>query len=527
MTTTAELWKRYKQYLCNMDAVAMSVDVSRIRFADNFLEEMAAPMRRAFAEMSALEAGEIANADESRMVGHYWLRAPHLAPNDDIRQTITATLANIKQFAADVHSGAVATPDGDRFTHVIVVGIGGSALGPQLLAGALSDSTDPMQVFFCDNTDPDGIDRTLATIGHALKNTITLVISKSGGTTETRNAMLEVQRACDQASIPFAPCAVAITQEGSALDQRAANEKWLRRFPMWDWIGGRTSVLSAVGLVPAALQGIDIDAMLAGAADCDEQTRRDEVLTNPAALLALMWHYAGAGCGDKQMVVLPYKDRLLLLGRYLQQLVMESLGKREDRDGKEVCQGLTVYGNKGSTDQHAYVQQLRDGRDDFFALFVEVLRDRAGESIEVEEDVTTGDYLQGFLMGTRHALWESGRDSITVTIDRVSARSLGALIALFERAVGLYASLINVNAYHQPGVEAGKKAASEIIDVQRKLLIAMRAEEGTQKTADQWAESTQLAGRIEDVHKILQHLAANDRINTTPSAAPIETQYGS
>src|SRR5204862_3484587 len=113
---------------------------------------------------------------------------------------------------------------------------------------------------------------------------------------------------------------------------------------------------------------------------------------NPAALLALMWHHAGKGRGLKDMVILPYKDRLELFSKYLQQLVMESLGKEKDLDGKVVNQGIAVYGNKGSTDQHAYVQQLRDGIHNFFVTFVEVLQDRDVESLLVEPQVTSGDY---------------------------------------------------------------------------------------------------------------------------------------
>src|SRR5207249_649333 len=118
----------------------------------------------------------------------------------------------------------------------------------------------------------------------------------------------------------------------------------------------------------------------------------------PAALLALMWYHATGGKGQKDMVVLPYKDRLLLFSRYLQQLVMESLGKRLDRDGNRVEQGISVYGNKGSTDQHAYVQQLRDGVNNFFTTFIRVLED-GGAATEVEPGVTPGDYLHGFLLG--------------------------------------------------------------------------------------------------------------------------------
>jgi glucose-6-phosphate isomerase len=161
---------------------------------------------------------------------------------------------------------------------------------------------------------------------------------------------------------------------------------------MWDWVGGRTSEFSSVGLLPAALQGIDIQAMMAGAAAMDVATRRPVTFENPAALMALMWHFATDGRGAKDMVVLPYKDRLLLFSRYLQQLVMESLGKELDVEGKVVHQGISVYGNKGSTDQHAYVQQLRDGVSNFFITFIEVLKDREGAPFEVEPGVYCGRF---------------------------------------------------------------------------------------------------------------------------------------
>ena len=203
--------------------------------------------------------------------------------------------------------------------------------------------------------------------------------------------------------------------------------------------------------------------LLAGAKAMDALTRQPDATKNPAAQLALAWHHLTEGRGTKAMVVLPYKDRLLLFSRYLQQLIMESLGKELDLHGRVVNQGIAVYGNKGSTDQHAYVQQLREGVNNFFVTFVEVLKDRAGDSMEVEPGVTTGDYLQGFLLGTRDALSEKDRHSVTITVFEVSPKTIGMLIALYERVTGLYASLIGINAYHQPGVEAGKKAAAAIL----------------------------------------------------------------
>jgi glucose-6-phosphate isomerase len=262
--------------------------------------------------------------------------------------------------------------------------------------------------------------------------------------------------------------------------------------------------------LPAALQGVDIDAMLDGARRMDVATRVRDLRKNPAALMALMWHHGSGGVGNKDLVVLPYKDRLLLMSRYLQQLVMESLGKAHDLDGREVNQGLAVYGNKGSTDQHAYVQQLRDGVANFFALFIEVLKDREGPSMEVEPRATSGDYLLGFLLGTRAALHEKRRESMTLTLPEVNARSLGALIALFERTVGFYATLIHVNAYHQPGVEAGKKAATNVLALQQNVLDALSSEP---VTAEALAAKAGAPDQAEIVFKVLEHLAANGRVH--------------
>jgi glucose-6-phosphate isomerase len=261
--------------------------------------------------------------------------------------------------------------------------------------------------------------------------------------------------------------------------------------------------------------------MLAGAAACDAATRVHETRRNPAALMALMWYVATDGKGKKDLVVLPYKDRLLLFSRYLQQLVMESLGKQLDLDGRRVEQGIAVYGNKGSTDQHAFVQQLRDGVNNFFVTFVRVL-ESGGSPLEVEPGVTAGDYLHGFLVGTREALYGNDRQSITITIRRVDARTIGALIALFERAVGLYASLIHINAYHQPGVEAGKKAAAAVLSLQAKARAALS---NTPQTASQIAATIGEGESAESIYLILEHLAANGRAKMAPAADPGDTTF--
>ncbi|MFI5337119.1 MAG: glucose-6-phosphate isomerase [Opitutales bacterium] len=511
-------WERFKSNLYHHPKLGFSLDLSRLPLPDDFLATMEPRMQAAFAAMVELERGAIANPDEKRMVGHYWLRAPQLAPQPELAEAITTTLATIKDFAAKVHQGAITAPGGGKFKEVLVVGIGGSALGPQFVSQALGrpgGRRDKMRVSFFDNTDPDGMDVVLAGLAPRLKQTLVVVISKSGGTVETRNGMLEAAAAFKAAGLDYPKHFVAVTGAGSKLEQVAVAEGWLARFPMWDWVGGRTSELCAVGLLPAALQGIKIDQMLAGAAAMDEVTRKTSVKDNPAALLALAWYWATDGRGAKDMVVLPYKDRLLLFSRYLQQLVMESLGKEFDLAGNVVNQGIAVYGNKGSTDQHAYVQQLREGVNNFFVTFVEVLRDRSTPSLEVEPGITAGDYLQGFMLGTRDALTDKDRHSITITLTEVSPRTVGLLIALYERVVGLYATLVGINAYHQPGVEAGKKAATGVIDLKLKLSAALKAAPGTLFTADELAAALGQPDRTEHVYKLLEHIAANPGLGVT------------
>jgi glucose-6-phosphate isomerase len=274
-----------------------------------------------------------------------------------------------------------------------------------------------------------------------------------------------------------------------------------------------------------ALQGLDVKSFLEGSRLCDEATRIRNMGANPAALLALMWHYATDGKGSRDMVILPYKDRLQLFTKYLQQLIMESIGKEKDLAGKIVNQGISVYGNKGATDQHAYVQQLREGVNNFFVTFIEVLKDRDGRSPDVEGGVTSGDYLSSFFLGTRDALSENGRESMTITVRRLDARSLGALIALYERAVGLYASLVNINAYHQPGVEAGKKMAGAIIALQQNLLACLRQHAGRAFSVDELAAAC--SGDPETVFHILEHLSGNKdhRIVRTAGPRSYESRY--
>jgi len=458
---------------------------------------LAGPMTAALRAMASLEDGALANPDEGRMVGHYWLRDADRAPTAEI-------VAEIR----DSHAALAALDPGDH-DDVLLIGIGGSALGPQLLAEALSSPQDPRRLHFLDNTDPEGFARVLQGLDPA--RTLAVVVSKSGGTVETANGMLAAQAWWAAAGEPWEPHAIAITVTGSALHRQAAD--WRARLPLWDWVGGRTSVTGTVGLLPMALCGWDWQALLAGAAAMDTRTRLPPA-QNPAAWLAAAWFAAGNGRGDRALVVLPYRDRLLLLSRYLQQLVMESLGKEQDRQGRVVLQGLAVYGNKGSTDQHAFMQQVRDGRDDAFVHLIEVTQPGAAPCPGAEGH-DASDHLLGFLRGTRSALAQAGRPCVGLRVPRLDAWTLGGLIALFERTVGLYAELIDVNAYNQPGVEAGKRAARETL---RALDAVQAALDDSPATAEELALRAAVAPGL--AWRLLDHLAATGRARALPGARP-------
>ncbi len=497
----------WKQTLFYAPQTGLMADWSGMDLNEEFLGSMQQKISGALEGMKELEAGAIANPDEGRMVGHYWLRAPELAPTPELKKEIEDCVAKVKRFAADVHSGSVKTERGDAFRHVIVGGIGGSSLGPMFVADALDSPENPMDLYFLDNTDPAGMDKVFEAVRSDLDATLTIIISKSGGTIETRNCMVEAKAFYEANGLDFAKHAVCVTGAGSKLDATAESEGWLDRFPMWDWVGGRTSVMSAVGLLPLALKGIDIDRFLKGAADCDQLGRTETTAENPALLLALSWYRCTGGNGGVTQVVLPYKDSLILFAKYLQQLVMESLGKEFDLEGNTVHQGLAVMGNKGTSDQHSYVQQLVAGPGNIFVTFVQVLKDRAGASMTVGEDSTSGDYLNAFMLGTKKALEDHDKHTLLLTVPEADAYHIGQLIAVFERAVSMYAIMIGINAYHQPAVEFGKKAAGGLIDLKNraaKLLLSADSAMTAQELANV------LDASADDVFRLMLHLCSND-----------------
>ncbi len=504
-----QAWQeRCHKYTFIDGASAFQVNFAGMEFTDAQIAEMEPKFVSVHAEMQKIESGAIKNPDENRKVTHFTDRSAYTGSEE---------FAAVEEFAAALRSGAVKGSTGKKFESAIINGIGGSALGPQLIQMAingpywneLSDAkrNGNMKIYFLDNTDTAGAVDAFQVCDP--ETTLVVNISKSGGTQETKNNMIFCMEVYKKAGIDFAKHACAITMAGSELDNLARSSNWLRVFEMADSIGGRTSETSIVGHLPAALAGIDFATFLAGACHMDEITRNAHLSHNPAYMLATMWYLAGNGRGDKNMVIVPYSDRLILMSRYLQQLVMESLGKELDLDGKTVHQGLNVFGNKGGTDAHAFIQQLNDGRNDFFVTFIEVLQDSA--AMQIAPGIGMGDYLHGFMTGLSSALRGKGRSVIEMRINTVNEYNMGLLIALYERAVAAYAELLHINAFHQPGVQAYKLASKGIIkllsDIENKLAALDKPFSGT---VSEFAAKLGLTEQEYELDGIMAKLAENN-----------------
>lgn len=502
------LEERRRKYCLTDGSTGFSIDVAGMNFKDADLEALSAKFADAHKEMIKIEKGEIKNPDENRKVTHF---------TDRIAYPGTSLFADVQNFAEELRTGLVKGCTGKTIENAIINGIGGSALGPQFLQNAVKGPywnelsskkrNGSLKIYFLDNTDTAELKDLLDAV--ELDKTILISISKSGGTQETKNNMIALKDIYTKNNLDFAKHACAVTMVGSELDHHAKAEKWLRIFPLAESIGGRTSETSVVGHLPAALAGIDFKSFLQGACHMDAWTREPDFRKNPSYLLASMWFIAGNGKGDKNMVIVPYSDRLILLSRYLQQLVMESLGKEKDLDGKTVFQGLNVFGNKGGTDAHAFIQQLNDGRNDFFVTFIEVLKDFM--DIPIDENISMSDYLHGFLCGLSNALLGKNRETIRISVREMNEFNLGLLIALYERSVAYYAELVHVNAFHQPGVQAYKLASKSIISLTKDIQTALRSLGQFSGTANEFLAKTGLKSQVSEVEGILAKFAENSQ----------------
>ena len=357
---------------------------------------------------------------------------------------------------------------------VLVLGIGGSSLGARALLEALcapqqlrrfTPGSAP-RLHLPDNSDPWLLWLLLKSLDP--KTTGVLVVSKSGGTVETAAQLLIVRKwledAVGAAGLRSRLVAVTDPQNGT-LRALCETEGWAS-LPIPSNVGGRFSLLTAAGLLPAVLAGIDAQALLDGAAAMAERCTSAELRENPAGMIAALHHLHHTQKGRTIHVMMPYADRLRAFAAWYVQLWAESLGKRVDRDGRTVESGPTPLPAVGATDQHAQMQLFMEGPRDKLITFIAV--EDPGMDLAIPASQGPDRYLSGQslgallsaeLRGSIEALASDGRPSLTLTLTRLDARALGALFFLYEAATALAGELYGINAFDQPGVELGKRLA--------------------------------------------------------------------
>jgi glucose-6-phosphate isomerase len=365
----------------------------------------------------------------------------------------------------------------DDCENLVVLGIGGSALGNIALQTALNPYMYNLddahrsgpRLFVFDNVDPAQFGSFLDWVKDRLDETIFNIISKSGRTAETAGQFLIIRKILLDRFGPdgLKRHVVATTDPQKGTLRQIAAEAGLRTLDVPDGVGGRFSVLSAVGLFSAAMCGIDIDSLLAGARDMDKRVSRDDFYKNPAAInAALNVHFYNQG--KRISVMMPYSYHLKDLADWYRQLWAESLGKARDSAGSEVHIGPTPVKALGATDQHSQVQLYREGPNDKLFTFLQVDNFDAELTIGPAPDCAPE---LGFLAGsnlckllnsekkaTEYALLANNRPCLTVLFDRVNAYTVGQFIYLYEVTTSFAGALFGINTYDQPAVELGKEA---------------------------------------------------------------------
>lgn len=373
----------------------------------------------------------------------------------------------------------VADSFGQWFETIVVIGIGGSSLGARALTDALlglhwnltsdEDRDHFPRLFFLENADPETFSGLMGCIDP--RRTLFNVVSKSGSTAETMAQFLAVEELLaqylDEEKVPGH--LLFTTDPGSGALRRLADERGIPSLAVPPAVGGRYSVLSPVGLLPAAVTGVDVAALMDGARAMAERCSVAELHRNPAGMLAVLLHAADTELARPIHVIMPYGDRLRSLGLWFQQLWAESLGKTVDGPGRPERVGPTPVAALGAVDQHSLLQLLMDGPPDKVVLFVRVRTPSVRVDIPRRHvDVDAFGYLGGHELGelleterraTAEALRRAGRPSLTLELDRLDARVMGELFMLLQLATVHAGALYGVNPLDQPGVELGKRLA--------------------------------------------------------------------
>lgn len=408
---------------------------------------------------SKIEAAEVAMKSKRVIGGMDWRDLPY---------NQTEIVKDIKDYVESVK---------DEFDTFVVLGIGGSALGPIAVQQAINhphwnELTKEQRkgyprLYVVDNVDPEKLTYLFDIID--LKNTLFNVVSKSGGTSETMSQfmiikeMLEKEVGADQVKKHI----VATTDAKNGNLRPIADEEGYKSFIIPAGVGGRFSELTPVGLLPAAMCGIDIEELLAGAAYMDELCKVEDTFTNPAHMYGLL-QYISMEQGKNISIVMAYADSLKYIADWYAQLWAESLGKKYDIEGNVVNAGQTPVKALGATDQHSQVQLYAEGPHDKVILFMGV--DHYRETVTIPKvyseipnlgflgGVTHNKLIQTEQMATEYALNKEGQSNMTLTIPEVNAFTVGQILYMFEVATGFAGELLNIDAFNQPGVEEGKNA---------------------------------------------------------------------
>ncbi len=380
----------------------------------------------------------------------------------DYRDGVAALVAKLRPWCGDL----------------VVLGIGGSALGNIALQTALNPITYNLQsdasrggprLFVLDNVDPTLLKDTLSLLSRRLNKTVFNVISKSGETAETASQFMIIRELLrDRLGNEFSKHIVATTDAEKGTLNKIARQDGYEMLIVPGDVGGRFSVLSQVGLFSAAMCGIDIDALLAGAAAMADRCTAADWTSNPACMLAAVQFLAYTTKGKPMHVMMPYSNRLYLLADWYRQLWAESLGKAVHRNGQPAFVGPTPIKALGTTDQHSQVQLYREGPNDKLVIFVEV--EKHPEEVRIPEVFAEAPglaylakqkmskLLNAEKIATEYALAKSQRPSVTIRWPAITPENVGAFIYLYEYTTSLMGELLDIDAYDQPAVELGKQA---------------------------------------------------------------------
>lgn len=387
-----------------------------------------------------------------------WLRWMNLGYSEE-------TVWLVKEYAAMVQG---------RFKNILVLGIGGSALGGMAVCEALlkpywnllteEQRNNFPKIFFLDNIDPDQINGLLDVL--ELKETLVNVITKSGSTAETMSQYMVIKdRLEKELGDDYRKHIVATTDQNAGILRQISNEEGYKTFVIPDDVGGRFSVFSAVGLLPFALVGINIDEIMQGVKDMDLALKNTDVHHNIAAQNALIHYLMDTQKGKNISVMMPYSSKLKYVADWYAQLWAESLGKEKDIDGNIVNVGPTPVKALGATDQHSQIQLYNEGPNNKVITFIRVKDFDTTLEIPKIFEFTGIGYLGGKTINelmnaeadaTKVALVDYKRPNITITIDKITPYNIGQLLYMFEVQTAITGALYKIDTFNQPGVEQAK-----------------------------------------------------------------------